>query len=309
MTDTSFFPSKRKGCSECCKRKLRSKDSDKLKVQYYHKAVICSNINEKVSLPIDIEMIRPGEGEVGCAMRMLERVFKTHSRFFDAIVGDAIYLEAPFFNFCRQHGKHVVAVLKENNSALLQDAKDIFKTIPPKIFRDGKRIIKYWDEEGFETSEKMNEPLRIIGTEETYYETKTVNGKKEKVKITSTWFWATTISKIEVPTEKLIKAAHKRWDIENRIFHTLGKYWGLNHFFKHEPTAILNFIITLFIAFVLAQTFFNRNLKDNNLKKYGLIALARMLYPGLPELKNRNFSKPREKRGHIIPREQSPPKK
>lgn len=309
MTDTSFFPSKTKGCSECCKRKLRSKDSEAPKVQYYHKAVICSNINEKALLPLDIEMIRPGEGEVGCAMRMLKRVFENYPRFFDAVVGDAIYLEAPFFNFCRQHGKHVVAVLKENNSALLQDAKDVFKTIPPKIFRDGKRTIKYRDEEGFETSEKMNEPLRIIGTEETYYKTKTVNGKKKKVEMTSTWFWATTISKIEVPAEKLIKAAHKRWDIENRLFHTLGKYWGLNHFFKHEPIAILNFILTLFIAFVLSQTFFNRNLKDNNLKKYGLIALANELYLGLAELRYLKFPEPEEKRGVVIPRGQSPPKK
>jgi hypothetical protein len=76
-----------------------------------------------MAVPLDIELIRPGEGEVIAAKRLLERVLQRYGRFFDAVVGDALYLETPFFNFCIDHGKHVVAVIKGDQRALLQDAQ------------------------------------------------------------------------------------------------------------------------------------------------------------------------------------------
>ena len=54
---------------------------------------------------------------------------------------------------------------------------------------------------------------------------------------------------------------HHRWDIENRAFNILVNQWGLDHCYKHHPAAILNFILTLFIAYLLIQCFRCRNLK------------------------------------------------
>lgn len=59
----------------------------------------------------------------------------------------------------------------------------------------------------------------------------------------------------------LWRAAHSRWDIENDDFNALGMHWALNHCSKHDPQAILNFVLTLFVVFVLLQSFYRRNLK------------------------------------------------
>ena len=38
-------------------------------------------------------------------------------------------------------------------------------------------------------------------------------------------------------------------------------HWGLDHCFKHAPAAIVNFVLTLFLAYVLLQCFWQRNVK------------------------------------------------
>lgn len=58
--------------------------------------------------------------------------------------------------------------------------------------------------------------------------------------------------------------------------------WALNHCFKHDPRAIVNFVLTLFIAFVLVQSFYRRNLKPQARALFGtLIAIADELYVSL----------------------------
>lgn len=86
-----------------------------------------------LALPLERELQEPGEGEVPAARRLLQRVFLRYARFFDAVVADGLYLEAPFFNFCLKHGKQVVAVLKGEHRLLLQDAQGLFAAQPPQV--------------------------------------------------------------------------------------------------------------------------------------------------------------------------------
>ena len=67
------------------------------------------------------------------------------------------------------------------------------------------------------------------------------------------------------PSRQLWRAGHRRWDVENDLFNTLSTHWALDHCFKHDPTAIVNFILTLFIAFVLLQRFYLRNLNAESI--------------------------------------------
>ena len=39
-------------------------------------------------------------------------------------------------------------------------------------------------------------------------------------------------------------------------------HWGLDHCFKHEPAAIVNFVLTLLLVYVLLCCFWQRNLKE-----------------------------------------------
>jgi hypothetical protein len=68
--------------------------------------------------------------------------------------------------------------------------------------------------------------------------------------------------------------------------------------FKHEPTAIVNFVLTLFLAFTLLQCFWQRNLKPPFRDRFTRIGLAAELYAALAGGK---FG-----RGQCIPRARAP---
>jgi hypothetical protein len=65
------------------------------------------------------------------------------------------------------------------------------------------------------------------------------------------------------------------------LANTTATHWGLDHVFQHEPTAIVNFVLTLFLVFVLLQCFWQRNLKPPLRDHFTLIGLAAELYAAL----------------------------
>lgn len=89
----SFFPSRHRCCERCCQRTVKVKGEEV--VEYYHWGVVCYLVGAEVAVPLDVEMIQPGEGEVVAAKRLMERVIRCYGRFFDIVMGDALYLEAP----------------------------------------------------------------------------------------------------------------------------------------------------------------------------------------------------------------------
>jgi hypothetical protein len=231
-----------------------------------------------LAVPLDVEMLRPGEGEISAAKRLLERVLVDYGRFFDAVVGDALYLEAPFFNFCIDHGKHVVAVIKGDQRALLQDAQGLFSQMKPDLWEEPRRLTEVWEDEGFTSAEEVKARLRVLHAHETITRRRRIAKEWLEDVEDHDWWWATTFSLAQLPARQLWQAGHRRWDVENDIFNTLSTHWALDHCFKHEPTAITNFVLTLFIAFVLLQCFYLRNLKPPLRKHLTLIGLAKELH-------------------------------
>jgi hypothetical protein len=107
-------------------------DGEKV-IEYYHQGVVCHLIGQELALVLDLELLRPGEGEETAAKRLLERVFTNYPRFFDIVVADALYFDAPFSNFCRDHHKHVIVTAKGENRLLVQDAAGLFAQQPRAI--------------------------------------------------------------------------------------------------------------------------------------------------------------------------------
>jgi hypothetical protein len=268
-----FFSSRKRCCPQCLTRTIHLKDESV--TEYYHRGVVCHLIGQELAIPIDVELLRPGEGEASAARRLLERVFVRYARFIDVVGGDALYFEAPFINFCREHHKHVIVVVKGEQRLLLQDALGVFSQQTPGEWQEGNRRVRYWDQEGFTSAEGVKEPLRVLYTEETVRRRQRIAGEWKVGEETSHWCWATTLSKNQLGTRGLYEAGHGRWDIENDCFNTLSTHWALDHCFKHEPQAIVNFVLTCFIAYVLLQSFWRGNLKPQRRKLIGtLIGLA-----------------------------------
>jgi hypothetical protein len=274
---TNFFPSKKRHCPGCLERQLTIDDEQV--TQYYHRGVVCHLVGCDLAVPLDVEMLQPGEGEVAAACRLLERVFANYPRLFDVVLGDALYCEAPFFNFCLDHGKDVVAVLKDDDRLIKRDADLRFSQLAPQhSWTEGKRDIEAWDLDGFTTMTDVTGPVRVLHTHETWTARQLVAGVVQKQPQVSDWWWAATITAQRLPTQQLCRAGHSRWDIENDNFNVLAKSWALDHCFKHSPKAILNFILLIFIVHVLLQSFYKRNLKPSRRVRLTFIALARDLY-------------------------------
>jgi hypothetical protein len=202
------------------------------------------------AIALDIEPIWAGEDEVAAGSRLMERLLGRYPKAFDVVTADGLYGRASFVNLLKRHSKHVVFVLKENNPDLLEDAKGLFASQAPFVKKEGSVLYERWDEEGFCPWPKIKGPFRIVHSLET----------KPKGK-TSDWYWCTTLPQAIVSTDTICRIGHKRWEIENQGLNVLVNSYGLDHCFKHEPTAIVAFALVCCLAYTLFQMFYYRNLK------------------------------------------------
>jgi hypothetical protein len=275
---TNFFPSRKRCCEQCCRRQIKVGGQEI--TEYYHRGVVAHLIGFALPIVLDVETIHPGEGEIVAARRLLVRLLQRYARFFDAVEGDALYFESALFELCRKHGKHLLAVLKDNNPALLADAKAVLAGEPDLARQENGRRIRYWDQEAFRSG-AIRQDVRVVRTEEAWTRRERVAGEWIAQEKTTNWFWGSSIPQAVMPARQIAQAGHERWSIENRIFNTLGAHWGLDHCFHHDPAAILNFILILFIAHVLVACFHRLNMKEPVRGRFTLIAVATQILLGV----------------------------
>ncbi len=255
----AFFKSRKRCCPQCQQRTLTVGGQEV--IGYYHRGVVCHLIEHQLAVPLDVAWLRPGEGDETAAKRLVERVVANYPRCFDVVCGDALDFDAPFINFCLGHHKHALVVRKGEDRLLLRDAAGVFAQQPPQLWQDRRRTVQCWDSAGFTTCEGVQQPLRVVPTVETVRRRQRVAQQWQEAEETSSWYRATTLSPRQLSSRRVWRAGHRRGDVENDCFTTLAAHWGLEHCFKHDPTAIVNCVLTLFVAYVLSQCFWQRNLK------------------------------------------------
>jgi hypothetical protein len=246
-----LFTSYRRHCPHCLTRTVQTRRGERL--QYYHSLVMAQLVGGPIALPLDLELLRPGEAEITAAHRLLERVCQNYPKAFDLINGDGLYANPQALEIARRHRKHLLAVLKDNHPDLLEDAKALFAQHQPIRSCEGQTEFERWDLEGFTSWPQAGQTVRVIRSQET---TRQANEIK-----TADWFWVTTLAQSLLPTEDLCGFGHQRWEIENQGFNYLVHYFHLDHPFHHHPTAITVLLLLAFIAYILLQAFYQLNLK------------------------------------------------
>ncbi|MDD5708510.1 MAG: transposase [Kiritimatiellae bacterium] len=245
-------------CPDCLRRTIHTAKGQR--VQYYHRLVAATLLCGGERLPLDGEMQRPGEDEVACAIRLLERVLRQYPRAFDLVVADGLYLRADFFNFVTRRGKHAIAVLKDERRDLMKDARALFDGAPPAILWRGRTRCECWDIEGFASWENIDRPVRVVRSLERSTVRRQRDGQPEQR--VSEWIWGTSIPKTRLRTEGILRFGHGRWAIENEGgFNALVNDWHADHVYKHTLNAILAFWLVTMLVFNLFYAFINRNLK------------------------------------------------
>ena len=256
-----LFASKVKSCDGCLTRELANGETE-----YFHKAVVCMTVGSDPHIVLGAEMLSPkndgsdkDEGELTGVKRLLKRLNKTHYHFADVIVGDALFMNAPFINLVKGIGKDVVIRAKDKRLNIVKDALGLFSKRPPdEIFNDTKKTVYVWDDDNF-YMEGCKENIRFLRFVEEWI---TPKGKK----MTREAWCVTTLPKgISAHTVWLIM--RKRWDIENNGFRMLKTYFNADHNYVHGKEANEKILLFILTAFNLLELFLFRRLKDFRKRK------------------------------------------
>jgi len=265
----------RRHCAGCLQRRLSHDGQER--IQYYHRHVTLMLLpgNQSLRFLLDVEPQRPGEDEVACALRLLTRLLQRYPRAFDVVLADALYAQAPFFNFLIARDKHALVVLKHEQRDLYQDSAGLFRQMKPQSGQYRSRQCSWWDVSDLRSWSKVNLPMRVVRSQETYSVKRQLDGKREQV--TSDWVWATTLSAAQVSTERVVHLGHQRWDIENYAFNELTTYWHADHVYKHDGDAMQCFLLETCLAFNIFHAFWLRNLKPQLRHKHTVIFCAELI--------------------------------
>lgn len=271
----------RRGCPGSLQRKITvtTRAGVAKRIQYYHRYVYLLLLGTDGPLPLDLERQLPGEDELATARRLVTRVCTRYPRAFTVLLADGLYANAPFINFLREQGKHLLAVLKDDRRDVVKDVRGMCPLIAPEILRHGTGTRKYWDIAQLTSMPGVAHPVRVIRTCETSH----VRRQQDRVVDTtvSEWMWVCTLSREQLDTETAIALGHKRWVIENELFNELVTVWHGKHIYRNEVNAIEGFQLLLLFAYNLFHLFVRRNLQPCLRERLSLLYVANAMHAEL----------------------------
>jgi hypothetical protein len=257
-----------RGCADCLERTVHVKDrrtgQKREQKEYYHRVAVCFLVDGLIPILLDVELFRPGEGELSAARRLLKRVLKNHPRLFDVVTGDALYADKTFLQMIRHARKHFVVVLKDDRREVYDEADRLRRHLTPRTWSEPHRRCTVWDIEHLRSWWRgPTVALRVIWSEEESLRPLPGRARRGQTHwVASTWVWLTDLPAHRCSAKDIWRFGHRRWHIENRCFHEGVMEWSLDHCFHHTPNAIVAFLLTMSIAMILVHTFLKRNVKD-----------------------------------------------
>jgi len=256
------FHSRSRCCPCCCQREREETDAQGQKqtvVEYYHRYVFAQINGPKFNALLDLEPIRPGEGEAEAALRLLGRTRRVYGvRFFDAVTIDSWYVQGPFLKVVEKLGWEWVVVLKQERMEVLQEARALSSgQKPARQFHDlvRDREVELWEVKDLDFSTSYGRPVRVVHAREQWVEQRVVGAKKVRVPQSSDWWWMASAGLQGYPATVIYESGHRRWGIENKAFNELTQFYHLEHCYHHEAVAMLAQMLILMLGFQLFNAF------------------------------------------------------
>ena len=134
-------------CDACMEREVEHKVNGERQtdIQYYHRIVVVVLVSTDFPIPLGVRFQQNGEAEVSCALALLQDlVGQLGRRFLDVLVGDALYLQAPFVKEVERLGLVWAFTLKENQPELLREAERFTQESCSGIQAQPGGEIRYW---------------------------------------------------------------------------------------------------------------------------------------------------------------------
>jgi hypothetical protein len=236
-------------CDACLERRVSVRQGG-VKVeqlQYYHRAVACQIVSSPVKAVLAVEWLQPGETEDAAALRLLHKLPEVYgSRFFDILLLDALYAQAPVLQCADEHGWELVISLKRNRPELYASAVRLFAHRPADVeFTETIRGKTYqgqiWDTPGLPFAAADSPLVRVVRSEEKLTQNHYRRGKIQAETTEHEWMWITTLDTQAFPPQIVRGLGHERWKQENNGWNDLTQNWALKHGFlhacRHRPRA------------------------------------------------------------------------
>jgi Transposase DDE domain len=260
-------------CDACMEREIERKVNGEMRtdIQYYHRIVVVAVVSTPFPIPLGLRFQKNGEGEVGCALALLQDLYKQLGRrFLDVLVGDALYMQAPFVKEVERLGLVWAFTLKENQPDLLHEAERLTQPSPTGVHIELDRETRYWHlpEVDWPVTDRMVRVVKTVRIEQ--LRRVTVSEKdghriKSKTPVTqeSTNFYATNFELGSVPPLFIHQFSRSRWRIDTEVFQTITTDCHLKHPAVHQTTALVVLTMIRFLAYTLSLVFYHRQVRSH----------------------------------------------
>jgi hypothetical protein len=255
-------------CDACMQREVQHKVRGEMRtdIQYYHRIVAVAIVSTPFSIPLGIRFQKDGEGEVACALALLEDlVHQLGRRFVDLLVGDALYLQAPFVKEVERLGLDWVFTLKENQPELLREAERLTTGPPAAVQSDPKQELRCWHspQVDWPVADRLVQVVKTVRIDHKRQVTVSQDGehlKKSKtdVALESTNFYASNFELGAIPPTFIHQLGRSRWRIDVEVFQTITTDCHLKHPAVHQSTALVVLTMIRLLAYTLSSLFYHR---------------------------------------------------
>ena len=264
-------------CATCMEREVRHQVNGETRtdIQYYHRIVVVAVVSSPFPIPLGLRFQKKGEGEVTCALALLQDLYdQLGRRFLDVLVGDALYLQAPFVQQVERLGLVWAFSLKENQPELLREAQCCTQAPPAGVHTEPDCEIQYWHlpEVDWPVADRR---VRVVKT--VRMETRrrvTVSQKdnqrikrKTEVQQESTNFYATNFDLGSVSPLFIHQLSRSRWQIDTEVFQTITTDCHLKHPAVHQTTALVVLTMIRVLAYTLSLVFYHRQVRSHAREK------------------------------------------
>ena len=260
-------------CDACMHREIQHKVRGEMRtdIQYYHKVVVVTVVSTPFPIPLGVRFQKDGEGEVGCALALLKDLAgQLGRRFVDILVGDAIYLQAPFVQEVEGLGLDWAFTLKENQPDLLHEAVRLTAGPPAAVESEPDRELSWWHlpEVDWPVADRLVRVVKTVRTEhkrEVAVSQEGAHRKKTKTDVTeeSTNFYATNFELGAIPPLFVYQLSRSRWRIDTQLFQTLTTDCHLKHPAVHQSTALVVLTMIRLLAYTLSMVFYYQQIRSH----------------------------------------------
>jgi hypothetical protein len=260
-------------CDACMEREIEHKVNGEMRteIQYYHRIVVVAVVSTPFPIPLGLRFQKNGEGEVGCALALLQDLDnQLGRRFLDVLVGDALYMQAPFVKEVEHLGLSWAFTLKENQPDLLREAERLTQQSPTGVHTEPGREIRYWHlpEVDWPVADRLVRVVKTVRIEQlrrVSVSQKDGHRIKSKTPVTqeSTNFYATNFELGSVSPLFIHQFSRSRWRIDTEVFQTITTDCHLKHPAVHQTTALVVLTMIRFLAYTLSLVFYHRQVRSH----------------------------------------------